>query len=180
MFERRYSVLEVHLFTLKMLTGTRASPSSVAAAAPTILINQISHSSVLFSGCPNHEKWMHILIQGSHDIDHIIFLVHILVHFGSTKNKNVSQVQLFRYDDEEWTSLIAPDSGDWTREETDYLVQLADTFDLRFVVMADRYDVSVSFGQEVSHTHTSKDGSYKGQLSLVVRIFVDLLEYRKQ
>jgi DNA methyltransferase 1-associated protein 1 len=32
------------------------------------------------------------------------------------------------------------DDMDWTREETDYLFQLCQQFNLRFIVIADRYD----------------------------------------
>lgn len=31
----------------------------------------------------------------------------------------------------------------WTKEETDYLLDMLEQFDLRFVVVADRYNVSV-------------------------------------
>lgn len=31
----------------------------------------------------------------------------------------------------------------WTKEETDYLLDLLEQFDLRFVVVADRYNVSI-------------------------------------
>jgi len=52
-----------------------------------------------------------------------------------------TQVQVWKYDDEEYETLIRPVSGDWSREETDYLIELAERLDLRFVVMADRYEV---------------------------------------
>jgi DNA methyltransferase 1-associated protein 1 len=44
-----------------------------------------------------------------------------------------------RYDDEEWHRLLAGDPG-WGREETDYFFELCDRFDLRFLVIQDRYD----------------------------------------
>ena len=34
------------------------------------------------------------------------------------------QVQLTRYNDEEYESLIRGSSGDWSREETDYLLEV--------------------------------------------------------
>ena len=37
-------------------------------------------------------------------------------------------------------NVILPDP-DWSREETDYLLDLCDTFRLRFVHVADRYQV---------------------------------------
>ncbi|KAJ5105468.1 hypothetical protein NUU61_002815 [Penicillium alfredii] len=43
-----------------------------------------------------------------------------------------------RYTDEEYNRHLRSD--DWTREETDYLVDLVTEYDLRWVVIADRYD----------------------------------------
>lgn len=51
------------------------------------------------------------------------------------------QVVLFKYDDEEYESLIKADSGNWTRAETDYLFELLDRFDLRWPVITDRFEV---------------------------------------
>jgi len=48
---------------------------------------------------------------------------------------------VWRYDDEEYETLIKPVSGDWSREETDYLLDLCERFDLRFIVIADKYEV---------------------------------------
>ncbi len=50
------------------------------------------------------------------------------------------QVSIFRYDNEEWNALLRNDGSGWSREETDYLFDLCEQFQLRFVVMADRYD----------------------------------------
>lgn len=49
-----------------------------------------------------------------------------------------------KYDDEEWESLLKADSGDWSREETDYLFELCERFDLRFTVIADRWDFTTA------------------------------------
>lgn len=49
---------------------------------------------------------------------------------------------VFKYDDEEWANLVPPDPA-WTREETDYLLDTCAVYQLRFLVIADRYDVSV-------------------------------------
>ncbi|KAJ5666063.1 uncharacterized protein N7477_008511 [Penicillium maclennaniae] len=43
-----------------------------------------------------------------------------------------------RYNDEEYNRLLKSDA--WTREETDYLMDLATDYDLRWVLIADRYD----------------------------------------
>ncbi|KAF8311157.1 hypothetical protein DL93DRAFT_2083603 [Clavulina sp. PMI_390] len=45
--------------------------------------------------------------------------------------------QVVDYTQEEYTKLLQDD--DWTKEETDYLFTLAREFDLRFLIMADRY-----------------------------------------
>ena len=52
------------------------------------------------------------------------------------------QVQLLRCDNEEYDSLIKADSGTWSREETDYLFDLCEQYDLRWPVISDRYQVS--------------------------------------
>lgn len=45
-----------------------------------------------------------------------------------------------RYNEEEWNNVIAKDPA-WSREETDYLLDLCEALDLRFLVIADRYEV---------------------------------------
>ncbi|KAG2495242.1 hypothetical protein HYH03_006515 [Edaphochlamys debaryana] len=50
------------------------------------------------------------------------------------------KVQLMKYNAEEYDSLIRPDSGNWTKEETDYLYDLCEQFDLRWHVIFDRYE----------------------------------------
>jgi SANT/Myb-like domain of DAMP1 len=61
---------------------------------------------------------------------------------------------LFRYDGEEWLNLISRDNAlasmGWTKEETDYLLDMLETHDLRFVVVADRYNVRVKHGTALS------------------------------
>lgn len=52
----------------------------------------------------------------------------------------MAQMLVYRYNDEEWKNVVAPDQ-DWSREETDYLLGLCDAFDLRFIVIGDRYEV---------------------------------------
>jgi DNA methyltransferase 1-associated protein 1 len=49
---------------------------------------------------------------------------------------------VFRYDEEEWATLIADPASNWSRAETDYLIDMVETFDQRFIVIADRWDVS--------------------------------------
>ena len=47
---------------------------------------------------------------------------------------------MYRYDDEEWENVVARDP-EWDRAETDYLLSLCEQYDLRFLVIADRYEV---------------------------------------
>ncbi|KAJ1958330.1 swr complex subunit [Linderina pennispora] len=44
-----------------------------------------------------------------------------------------------QYTDDEYTKRIEPLDAAWTRTETDYLLKLCEQFDLRFVVIHDRY-----------------------------------------
>lgn len=53
-------------------------------------------------------------------------------------SKYNKKVKLYRYDDEEYRNLFSGDKS-WSREETDYLMDMCERFDLRFVVIADRY-----------------------------------------
>lgn len=46
--------------------------------------------------------------------------------------------QVFHYTTEEYTQHLQ--DSDWTREETDYLIEMCETYDLRFIVIADRYE----------------------------------------
>ncbi|WFD30324.1 swr complex subunit [Malassezia sp. CBS 17886] len=46
--------------------------------------------------------------------------------------------QVFHYSSEEYIQYLRDD--EWTREETDYLLELCETYDLRFIVIADRYE----------------------------------------
>jgi SANT/Myb-like domain of DAMP1 len=72
--------------------------------------------------------------------DPVPSLSHSCIYLSAT------QLPVFRYDDEEWQNLIAHDSA-WTREETDYLLEMCEAFDLRFIVIADRYNVGGSDAQ---------------------------------
>ena len=50
------------------------------------------------------------------------------------------QVMVYAYDEEEWANVV-PKDPDWSRQETDYLISLCQQLDLRFLVIADRYEV---------------------------------------
>ena len=52
----------------------------------------------------------------------------------------VPQMPVFRYDEEEWEHLVEAEPG-WSRAETDYLLDMCERFELRFLVIADRYEV---------------------------------------
>jgi len=46
---------------------------------------------------------------------------------------------VMRYNNEEWENLIAKDD-DWSKEETDYALDLVELLDMRWFAVADRYD----------------------------------------
>jgi DNA methyltransferase 1-associated protein 1 len=50
------------------------------------------------------------------------------------------KIELLEYNDAEWTVLKLGADPEWSRAETDYLFDLCRQFDLRFVVIADRYN----------------------------------------
>ncbi|MCJ1400771.1 DNA methyltransferase 1-associated protein 1 [Xylographa trunciseda] len=62
------------------------------------------------------------------------------------------------YNDEQYEAYLKND--DWTKEETDYLIQLAVDFDLRWIVVADRYEYQAeeipSDGDSMAVTVTPK------------------------
>lgn len=55
--------------------------------------------------------------------------------------------KIVRYDDEEWEALIAEDPN-WSREESDYLLDLVQRMDMRWVAIADRYEFPNAAGQK--------------------------------
>mmetsp|Transcript_17347 Transcript_17347/g.29679 ORF Transcript_17347/g.29679 Transcript_17347/m.29679 type:complete len:437 (+) Transcript_17347:99-1409(+) len=67
-------------------------------------------------------------------------------YFFAKYNK---KVQLSRYTNEEYDSLVKASSGDWSKAETDYLFDFCERFDLRFIVIADRYEFVPPFGAPV-------------------------------
>ncbi|KAJ1795809.1 swr complex subunit, partial [Coemansia sp. RSA 2599] len=50
-----------------------------------------------------------------------------------------AETKPYEYTDEEYEKCIKPLSADWTRAETDYLLDMCRRFDLRFIVIHDRY-----------------------------------------
>lgn len=54
------------------------------------------------------------------------------------------QAELIIYTDEEYNNLLAAMDPRWSRAETDYLMDLCVQFDLRFNVIADRYQVTAA------------------------------------
>ncbi len=57
------------------------------------------------------------------------------------------QLTVLKYNDEEWEDVLVRDA-DWSREETDYLLDLCQRLDLRFMAVADRYEVSSDCGSQ--------------------------------
>ena len=66
---------------------------------------------------------------------------------------------ILRYNDDEWEHVLVKDPA-WSRPETDYLLELCEQFDLRFLIIADRYAVrpcaylSLSTAAELEHELT--------------------------
>jgi len=58
---------------------------------------------------------------------------------GYTFAKYNKKPNVLRYNDEEWKSLVKANDG-WTREETDYLLDLIEMMDMRWIAVADRYE----------------------------------------
>ena len=54
-------------------------------------------------------------------------------------SKYNKKVDMLAYNDEEYESLLASLNSDWSREETDRLFELLQRFDLRFLVVHDRW-----------------------------------------
>lgn len=59
---------------------------------------------------------------------------------------HISQCPVYRYDEEEWNTLIADPASNWSRSETDYLLSMVEQFDQRFIVIADRWEVGDRLG----------------------------------
>ena len=67
-------------------------------------------------------------------------MAHNKTHASNVGSDPVQRLQplVYRYDEEEWLNVILPDP-DWSRKETDYLLDLCELFRLRFIHIADRY-----------------------------------------
>lgn len=53
-------------------------------------------------------------------------------------SKYNKSTKIVKYDDDEWNTFLAADSS-WSREETDYLLELVESLDMRWLAIADRY-----------------------------------------
>ena len=47
--------------------------------------------------------------------------------------------KIFKYNDDEWINLLSEDPA-WSRQETDYLLEIIERLDMRWLAIADRYD----------------------------------------
>lgn len=66
---------------------------------------------------------------------------------------------VLRYDDEEWKSLVKPDA-EWTKAETDYLLDLIETLDMRWFAVADRYEFTDDEGNKKERSVEDIKGRY--------------------
>ncbi|KAJ2221651.1 swr complex subunit [Coemansia sp. RSA 1722] len=86
-----------------------------------------------------------------------------------------AQTNPFKYTDEEYEKCIQPLNPDWTRAETDYLLGLCQRFDLRFLVIHDRYYAQL--GCPVSH-ESAQDRSLEDLKDRYYSICRALTQYR--
>ena len=54
------------------------------------------------------------------------------------------KLEVINYTPQEYEEVIASLSSDWNREETDHLFDLCEQYSLRFIIIADRFDNSLS------------------------------------
>jgi DNA methyltransferase 1-associated protein 1 len=82
------------------------------------------------------------------------------------------KVEICSYTDAEYQQYLRVDG--WSKEETDHMMQLAQRFDLRFIIMADRYDTEKFPKRTVEDI---KDRYYKicGVISKVVTLTHDYI-----
>jgi len=52
------------------------------------------------------------------------------------------KVEVIKYNEEEYNNLIAKVDSNWTKEDTDFLFDLCERFDLRFIIVTDRFNIS--------------------------------------
>jgi DNA methyltransferase 1-associated protein 1 len=79
-----------------------------------------------------------------------------------------TKVDIVSYTDEEYEQYLQ--DPDWTREETDYLWSLCSDFDLRWIVIVDRYEWKETEGQERTERTMEdlKDRYFSGVQKLLV------------
>ena len=66
---------------------------------------------------------------------------------------------VLRYNEEEWKSLVKPDP-EWTKEETDYLLDLIEMLDMRWLAVADRYEFTDDKGNKKERSVEDIKGRY--------------------
>ncbi|KIW18591.1 hypothetical protein PV08_02879 [Exophiala spinifera] len=83
------------------------------------------------------------------------------------------KVQIPTYTDEQYENLLKAD--DWSREETDYLMELCREYDLRWVVIADRYDA-----KDIVKPSTSQENGEAAGREVAARLPERTMEALKQ
>eukprot|EP00826_Nyctotherus_ovalis_P049573 TRINITY_DN6005_c0_g3_i1.p1 TRINITY_DN6005_c0_g3~~TRINITY_DN6005_c0_g3_i1.p1 ORF type:complete len:541 (+),score=206.40 TRINITY_DN6005_c0_g3_i1:109-1731(+) len=64
------------------------------------------------------------------------------------------KVDLVKYTDEEYKTLIDPLDSGWTKEETDRLWDLCERYDLRFIVVQDRFNMGTAQKRSIEELKT--------------------------
>jgi DNA methyltransferase 1-associated protein 1 len=58
------------------------------------------------------------------------------------------KVEIIRYTEEEYDKVVAPLSNDWSKAETDHLLELCEQYSLRFIIIADRFESNFENNKE--------------------------------
>jgi len=59
------------------------------------------------------------------------------------------KLEIIKYTDEEYNELIADINPSWSKEETDILFELCERFELRFIVIADRFSQYLEYKRSI-------------------------------
>ena len=68
-----------------------------------------------------------------------------------------------KYTDEDYENVIKGINKEWTKEETDHLWALCEEYDLRFIVIADRYNSGFNDTQETQNLTKKRDRKAKSK-----------------
>jgi len=67
------------------------------------------------------------------------------------------KAEVIRYTEDEYNKFVKNLKSDWTKEETDHLLDLCEQFSLKFIVIADRYDSQAVAEEIIKPSHKKRD-----------------------